>query len=199
ALDYLLGNFPRAMEHVQRASALLPLTTASVAGRGTIAWTYALLHRQRNDLLEALREVEAAAALYRQLGATDSTCRVLGLAAEIALDLAESSAEGAPSARAEYQLLAARYMEEALWVGKKAGDAAGVELASLSFARLEQLQGIDQAMHAEPAILGVLQQARRMHDDSLRCTAQTALGINLLARGERAAGTRWLRKAIATA
>jgi tetratricopeptide (TPR) repeat protein len=204
-LDYLLGNFPRALEHVRRAAALLPLTTRSLAGQGTVAWTFALLHRQRNEPVEALRHVQVAAALYQQLGATNSTCRVLSLAADIALDIAESSAREAPAAPAapaahERSLtLAAHYVEEALGVGRAADDLAGIELAKLSLARLQRVQDATGVQDAEASIRSVLRQARKMRDDSLLTAAQTALGVDLLVREEQAAGKRWLRKAIATA
>lgn len=139
ALDYLSGNFARALEHVQRAEALLPLTTASLAGEGNIAWTLALLHRQRNMPVEALEQVERAAALYRRLGATNSTCRVLSLAADIALDCAESPSGDNQATSETYLTLAAHYLEEALWVGQEAKDAAGIGLARLSHARLARL------------------------------------------------------------
>ncbi|HEV8191463.1 MAG TPA: hypothetical protein VGP82_08250 [Ktedonobacterales bacterium] len=198
-MDYAIGNFSRAVEHVERAAALLPLTTASVAGQGTVSWTFALLCRQRNELLDALQHVETAAALYRQLGATNSTCRVLSLAADIALDVAQSSAAEAPAARAGYLRLAVRYIEEALRVGHTANDVPGIELANLSRGRLDQLRSAKRAADAEAGIRRVLLHARRMHDDSLLTAAQTELGVNLLARGEQARGKRWLRKAVATA
>jgi tetratricopeptide (TPR) repeat protein len=198
-MDHAIGNFSRAVEHVERAASLLPLTTASVAGRGTVSWTFALLCRQRNELIDALQHVEAAAALYRQLGATNSTCRVLSLAADIAMDIAQSSAGDAPAARTGYLRKAARYIEEALRVGREAHDPPGIELANLSRARLEQLRSAKRAAEAESGIRRVLLHARRMHDDSLLSAAQTALGVNLLARGEQAGGKRWLKKAIATA
>jgi tetratricopeptide (TPR) repeat protein len=198
-MDYAIGNFPRAVEHVERAAALLPLTTASVAGQGTISWTFALLCRQRNLLIDALQHVETAAALYRQLGATNSTCRVLSLAADIAMDVAQSSAGEAPAARAGYLRLAERFIEDARRVGRVANDVPGIELANLSRAHLEQLRSAKRAADAEAGIRSVLLHARRMHDESLLTAAQTELGVNLLARGEQARGKRWLRKAVATA
>ena len=46
AMEYALGLFPRALEHVTRAASLLPLTKSSLTGQGTVAWTFALLYQQ---------------------------------------------------------------------------------------------------------------------------------------------------------
>ena len=217
AMEYLLGlgALPRALEHMQQAAALLPLARASVAGQGTVEWTLALLHRQRNELAEALRHVEVATSLYRQLGTLNSTCRVLSLAADIALDLAESAhgedrVDGvdeevgedgrAQASREGYLMQASNYIEEALRVGLEAHDVEGSALARLSRARLTRVRG-DGAESSSPEaeIREVLRQARQMHDDSLMTAAQTALGNNLLAQKKTEMGKRWLAKAIATA
>jgi tetratricopeptide (TPR) repeat protein len=199
AMNYLLGNYDRAWEQVQRAEALLPLTTISVEGEGTVAWTCALLDRQRNEPVEALRHVETAARLYQRLGTTNSTCRVLSLAADIALDAAESLADDATEACDGYLLLAAQHVKEALRVGHAADDQVGLELAKLTLARLERVQGTVNVEQAAARIRGVLRQAGTMRDESLLTAAQTELGINLLASGGQAAGIRWLTKAVETA
>jgi tetratricopeptide (TPR) repeat protein len=204
-MEYLLGlgALPRALEHMQQAAALLPLARASVAGQGTVEWTLALLHRQRNELAEALRHVEVATSLYRQLGTLNSTCRVLSLAADIALDLAESAhgEDGeAHASREDYLMQASNYIEEALRVGLAAHDVEGSALARLSRARLTCVRGDSAASSAPEAdIREVLRQARQMHDDSLMTAAQTALGNYLLAQKKTEMGKRWLAKAVATA
>jgi tetratricopeptide (TPR) repeat protein len=214
AMEYLLGlgALPRALEHMQQAIALLPLARASVAGQGTVEWTLALLYHQRNELAEALRHVEVATSLYRQLGTLNSTCRVLSLAADIALDLAESAhgedgvdrvdgVDGeAHASREDYLMQASNYIEEALRVGLAAHDAEGSALARLSRARLTSVRGASAESSAPEAdIREVLRQARQMHDDSLMTAAQTALGNNLLAQKKTEMGKRWLAKAVATA
>ena len=158
SLDYLSGNITRALEHILRAETLLPLTAVSLAGRGNIAWTMALLDRQRNAPLVALEHVEQAADLYQQLGATNSTCRVLSLAADIALDCSESPAGDDRAAAEAFLRLAAHYVAQALRAGQEAKDPAGIGLARLSQARLERLAesrqlsihlGTDAVMHAD--------------------------------------------------
>jgi tetratricopeptide (TPR) repeat protein len=196
-MDYLLGEFQRALGHLQRAATLLPLTEASVAGQGTVAWIFALLHRQRNEPAEALWHAEVAAELYRQVGKTNSTCRILGLVGEIALDVAESKVgEALLDEREAYLKLAARYVEEAFQVGQEAEDFPGVELARLSLARLERLCGVASV---EERIRATMRQARALRDDSLLTAAQTEMGADLLARGQIRRGKSWLMKAVATA
>jgi tetratricopeptide (TPR) repeat protein len=197
-LEYMLGDFSRALGHLQRAATLLPLTATSTTGLGTIAWIFALLHRQRNDPVEALWHVEVAAELYRQVGRINSTCRVLALAGDIAMDAAEM-ADTERAARERYLALAARYIEEAFHVGEEAADLPGLELARLSLARLDRLHGGADAASAEARIRATLRQARTIRDDALLTAAQTELGAELLARGQVSRGKSWLKKAIATA
>lgn len=198
-LEYMLGEFPRALGHLQRAATLLPLTATSVTGLGTIAWIFALLHRQRNDPVEALWHAEVAAELYRQVGRINSTCRVLTLAGEIAMDAAEMADAAERGARERYLTLAARYVEEAFGVGEDALDLPGLELTRLSLARLDRLHGGADAASAEARIRATLRQARRMRDDALLTAAQTELGADLVARGQVSRGKSWLKKAIVTA
>ena len=199
ALEYLLGLFHRALEHIQRAAELLPLATKSAIGQGTVEWTFALLDRQRNELAGALEHVEVAVDLYRQQRATNSTCRVLSLAADIALDMAELATRETSETREAYLALAARYVDEAFAVGREVNDREGIELAKLSLTRLERLQGSDGAASSAARLRAILRQARRMRDKSLLPAAQTEMGVELLARGERDAGRQWLKKAIKTA
>jgi hypothetical protein len=198
-LDYMLANFQRALEHLRRADALLPLATASASAEGNIAWAFALLRRQRNEPVEALRHVEEAVTFYRLLVVTNSTCRVMSLAADIAMDAAESSARAGPAAQETYLALAGRYVDETIIVGREVDDQAGLELGNLARARLDRLRDPEGATGVEERIRATLRQAHRMRDDSLLSAAQTALGVELLTRGETTTGKRWLKKAIATA
>ncbi|HET9111676.1 MAG TPA: hypothetical protein VFN78_12685 [Ktedonobacterales bacterium] len=200
AMEYAQGASIRALEHVQRAASLLPLTTMSLTGQGTITWTFALLYWQFNRLTEALEQVEMAVTLYRQTNARESTCRVLTLAADIALDFAESlDAQTQRAARDEQLARAASHIDEALRIGREADDAPGIALARLSDARLKRIQSHAEAASAEADIHAVLQQAQEIGDDSLLIAAQTALGIALIARGEKAHGKRWLNTAVKAA
>jgi hypothetical protein len=204
ATDYFAGNLVRALEHARWAERLLQLAPVSVEGRGTLAWTFALLYRQRNELGEALRHAEEAADLYASLGPTNSTCRILSLTADIAMDLAESCAGDELDTRTESLARAARRAEEAVCVGQTAGDLPGLHLAELSQVRLGRLSGgpgpgPEEGAKRQARIQAVLRQARAMRDESLLAAAQTALGAELLARGRTARGTAWLRKAQATA
>ena len=196
AMDYLVGNFNRALEHVQRAHALLHLTTESVTGLGTVAWTYALLDRQRNKLPQAFQHAKTAAAQYQLAGVTISACRILSLAADIAMDIAESVIGELESACAEYVQEASYYAHEAIRVGEEAHDDAGIAITKLSLARLERIQGVADRETTEARIRAVQRQAKTMRDNSLLTAAQTALGAELLAFGDRAAGKRWLKRAI---
>ena len=198
-MDYFAGNIPRALAHAERARRLLPLATTSVEGRGTLAWTFALLQRQRNDLLEALHHVGEAVELYRQFGAKNSACRILALAAEITMDAAESPVAETPSAREEYLVLAARHLDEAFLVGQSARDGAGLQLVELFRLRLDWLNHVDNVAEREKRLGAVQAFARRTQDDSLLAAMQTAMGSELLARGLTRRGTAWLKKAVATA
>lgn len=203
-MDYMLGDFPRALERLHRAADLLPPEGVSISSQGTIAWAFALLNRQRNVPLEALWHVSVAVDLYRQIGSINSTCRVLSLAADIAMDAAESSAGDDPKQREAYLDLAARYAQEASAVGAIAKDKPGIALTDLSLARLDRLRNPAGAADVELRIRRILRKAQRMRDDSLRVAAQIALGADLLTQGtyapdKRELGKRWLRIAIATA
>lgn len=198
-MGYLLGDFPLALERLQQATALRPRAVVSVRGQGTIDWAFALLHRQRNAPLDALWHVSIAVDLYRQLGQTDSLCRVLSLAADIAMDVAASSAGDDPVQKDRYLDQAASYAQEASDVGATVGDTPGVALSQLSLARLDRLRHPDLATGAtdvEARIRKVLAQARQSKDDSLLIAAQTALGADLLRRGKRDQSKRWLSKAV---
>lgn len=200
AMEYAQGISIRALEHVRRAASLLPLTTMSRTGQGTITWTFALLHWQFNRLAEAQEQVEMAVTLYRQTSAKESTCRVLTLAADIALDVAESlDAQTQRAAYDEQLTRAASHIDEALRIGREADDAPGIALARLSDARLKRIRGDAEAASAEADIRAILQQARTSGDDSLVVAAQTALGITLIACGKKALGKRCLKNAIKTA
>jgi tetratricopeptide (TPR) repeat protein len=198
-MDYFAGQYSRALEHLRQAGTTLPLAKMSVTGQGTYAWTLALLHRQRNEPREALFHAEMAAARYRELGATNSTCRILALAAEICLDVAESPVSGDRAARGAYLERAARYAEEALAVGRAASDTPGVELSGLALARLDRLRDPEGAVDTAVRIRTTIRLARRIRDNSLLTAAQTALGEDLLGRGKKAAGERWLEQAVETA
>ncbi len=198
-MDYFVGQFSRALEHLQHAARTLPLANLSVIGQGTFAWTLALLRRQRNEPREALFQAEMAAARYRQLGATNSTCRILALAAEICMDVVESPVGDDPAARGEYLERAERYAEEALAVGQAASDTPGVGLCELALARLYRLRDPEGAIDTTARIRATIRLARRIRDDSLLTVAETSLGEALLARGKTAVGKRWLQRAVDTA
>ncbi len=198
-MDYFAGNIPRALEHAERAERLLPLTATSVEGRGTLAWTFALLQRQHNDVLEALRHADEAVQLYRQLEARNSTCRILSLAADIAMDAAESPAGEIPVAREEYLAQATCYADEAFLVGRTVGDNPGLQLVELSRIRLDRLNLVDNAAERKARLRAVLAFALQAGDDSLLVAAQTATGSDLLARSLTRRGKTWLKQAVATA
>lgn len=201
-MGYLLGDFSQALERLQQATALRPRAVVSVRGKGTIDWAFALLHRQRNAPLDALWHVSMAVDLYRQLGQTDSLCRVLSLAADIAMDVATSHVGDDPVQYDKYLDQAASYAREASEVGSSVGDAPGSALSQLSLARLDRLRPPDPATGAtdvEARIRKVLAQARQSKDNSLLIAAQTVLGADLLRRGKRDQSKRWLSKAVALA
>ncbi|HEX9037400.1 MAG TPA: hypothetical protein VF808_10465 [Ktedonobacterales bacterium] len=195
-MDYFAGRYSHALEHMRLAASTLPLAKLSVTGQGTHAWTLALLYRQRGEPREALFNAEMAASCYRKLGATNSTCRILGLAADICLDVVESSVGADLAARAEYLDRAERYVEEALAVGQAAADVPGIELTGLAQARLCRLRDPEGATGMATRIRATIRLARRMGDESLLAAAETALGEDLLARGETVAGRRWLQRAV---
>jgi tetratricopeptide (TPR) repeat protein len=204
-LDYVLAQLPRAWTHIERAWMLLPLTPTSILARGTIAWATALLYWQKKELDNALQYVRDAAQLYRQLDATNSTCRVIVLMAEIEMDVAESLTADEQATRAEHLAQAAEHLDEAFAVGRKVVDLAGIELANLALARLHRIlgtaiaTGADSAQDPEKLMHAVLERARRMRDHSLIVAAQTAIGADLLMRGKTARGKSWLHKATKTA
>lgn len=199
AMDYLLENFTRAVDHVQRAHALLHLMDESVTGLGTVAWTYALLDRHRNRLRDAFDHAETAAAQYLRAGSSNSTCRILSLTADIALDAAESIEDEQNPERTEYLRAASNYIREAKRVGEEAKDEPGIAIAKLSLARLERVQGIADRQTTEARIRNVMEQAKSTRDTSLLTAAQTALGAELLAFGDRTTARRWLKRAIEVA
>lgn len=199
-MDYLLANFSRALDHVTRAQSLLGLTDNSELGIGTIEWTFALLDRQRNELFSAFHHAQAAAEHYRHAGPANSTCRILSLAGEIALDIVEfATSGGQASERLAYLAQAADYIMEAIAIGQTAADESGVALATLSHIRLERVRGNAGRRKTEADIRAVLTQAQALHDDALLVAAETTLGAELLAFGARSASERWFRKAAATA
>lgn len=198
-IDIILAKYQRALEHIRRAQALLPLTTDSTIGPGTIEWALALIDRQRNELRSAFRHAEIAAAHYVRAGATNSTCRILSLTADIALDVAEFAGPGQESICAAYLKRAADYVKQAQKVGRVAHDKPGRELATLSQARLDRLQGSANRETIEARIRTVIRRAGAMRDESLLVAAQTALGIELIAFGEPEEGKPWLIQADALA
>lgn len=192
--DILIGNYERARTHVFSAATLLPLTK-DPQGAGNLAWSFALLSRQSGEPLEAYQRIWQAVLYYRQLPPSNSRCRVLVLAAEIAMDATEAQ----PADATGYLQRATEYLREAEEIGAQAEDEPGLELLKLSRFRWERLTQATNAADAEARIGEALSWAREHNDESLLFMAQTAIGVELLEAGQPDAGRTWLTRAVATA
>ncbi|HLJ81180.1 MAG TPA: hypothetical protein VKT52_06840 [Ktedonobacterales bacterium] len=188
-LRFYLAQYPTAEERLRDARNLIARVSADPIQAATIEWIQANLERWRGSPERALRHASAAANVFAESPHLGTAARVQALVADAALDFAQTfSAEG----DREYQIrFALPHIQLARKFATEAVDEIGKGLIHLTLARYSRLCGWDEDRIT--SIEGVAGLARRERDDALLAQAFTALGDEMLARGERAQGMNLYR------
>jgi tetratricopeptide (TPR) repeat protein len=194
AMELELGSYLASRQHLAEASELLrawaPENVRQVA---TIQWLDALLARSNGDFGHALGAAMASADVFSQLG-SPSAGRIHIVAAEIALDQAESFLPGSPGqGRPALIQLARTYATRAVSLVREADDPIGQGILQLARRRCDRLSGrAEGGLHVAEA---VARRARRYGDVALLGRAHSALGDELVALGDPYAGRMWYYRA----
>jgi tetratricopeptide (TPR) repeat protein len=169
AHENLLRNFP-----------------SDTASHASVAWLRAQLLRWNGQLDRALTSAVAAADAFATLNAPLSSARIHTIAADIALDLAESFGPPTESqARRAFVTFARTYAQRALPLARSAKDPIGTGLVHLSLRRCDLLAGRPSPRIA--SIESLARKAKHLGDVALAGRAQAALGDEFAARQEWAA------------
>ncbi len=149
----------------------------------TVEWMKALLARARGEPIRAFISVTSAADAYLRKEPSISLVRVLWVATEVALDLAEDAANEGESIRTPYVDAVQRYLRLTTEYADKVKDPAGVEMATLSEARAMQ---VDRPSSKVPAnrVRAMLERIKKSRDWdwALEVDAYTTLGRLLTIR-----------------
>ncbi len=190
----LLEEFAAAERHIEEAYALRRRAPAEELTVVTLLWIEALLDRFRNRPYPALKYAIAAAEVYEASPRQAlSTVRVMALASELALDMAALFPDEA-RANTTFAQMAEEYTDSGERLARRHGDESGRGLIALARARAARARRRNE--QTRTLIEAVIALAGRQRDWALRSQAWTALGFDLLERGEASAAEAAFRSAL---
>lgn len=194
--EFYMGHFESADQLLQRATSLIPQVPADRLAPFTQAWARALLLRWQGQYELALTQAMTAAEGYSAYGDGGMTSRIEGVAADIALDLAERAQHNGEEFAAEaFLAVAERYVQSAIEVAAAADYESSQTMAFVIYARLRQLR-------REPddriEWLKELADLGRQHSDmAVVAHVCTQLGREHEAVGAADAAKEWYNQALA--
>lgn len=190
----LLEEFAEAERHIEEAYALHRRAPAEELTVVTLLWIEALLDRFRNRPYPALKYAVAAAEVYEASPRhVLSTVRVMALASELALDMAALFPDEA-RANTTFAQMAEEYTDSGERLARRHGDESGRGLIALARARAARARRRNE--QTRTLIEAVIALAGRRRDWALRSQAWTALGFDLLDRGEASAAEAAFQSAL---
>lgn len=184
--EFFRGQYDTAQSILARAQDALPedaLTSSDIDMRliaATHSWFQSLFLRWRGQPREALASASTAARVYTQLGSPVSAARGQLILADTLLDIAALS-----QTPLEQQLAAFRahpYVQNGLALAQMSSDPIGESLLGLAHARVSRMMGIE--VERMDKIEHALRIAQQYEDDAVLAQAFTALGDELVSRGE---------------
>jgi hypothetical protein len=193
---FLMADYAAAEACVESGKRLALLAKDSAAAIATLWWVKALLQRWRGRLEDALTCAYHAADLLSSDPNARPYGRILGVAAEISLDLAERYSPEPPAhGRTVWLAMAHSRIAEAESIAAASQDTAGAILAMLADIRHSRMSstggGAERIARIEQA------QATLPRDDAtLRCQLETAIGHEFDALGNHKEALSHYRAAV---
>lgn len=193
-----LGRHELAQEFIERGRQLLPLVPHSPAAAADLEWGQCLIYRAQGRLFDAWQAAASAASMYRKLysaSSARSAIRITWLAADIALDLAATTASAA-----ERRILldaAQERLDLACDWANQVQDENGLLSSQLVQLRLNRLRRRLPSRQRIQMLERIANDAQRLHDIGLRSMAFMALGDEMAATRRTAhRAVKWYREAI---
>lgn len=198
SFEFALAHYDAAEVALMEARLLAPAATQSAKELATIEWMQAMLDRWRDQPEAALVHAAEAAHFFAGADSPINAGRIQQVMADILVDIALRR-EGSRDALLRETLLelARRHAALAAEYAARAGDSVGSQVTALIQLRLRRAAGIEE--DRLPAIEDAMRAALELGDVSTLAMAQTTMGDELAARGERAAAISWYRRVLDTA
>ncbi|HEU5441012.1 MAG TPA: hypothetical protein VFU88_17125 [Ktedonobacterales bacterium] len=192
-----LGRYELAQEFIERGRGLLPLVPHSQITTADLDWGQCLIHRAKGQLFDAWQAAASAARMYRDMhsaSAASSAIRITWLAADIALDLAETTV------LAERRILldeAQKRIDLACEWANHAQDENGLLSSQLVQLRLNRLRRRLTSRQRVQMLESIANAAQRLHDIALRSQVFMAIGDEMAATRRNAhRAVKWYHEAI---
>jgi hypothetical protein len=185
-----LNEYDEAERLLNEAHRLVPLGAARSLEASTVLWLQAMLYRWRERPERALAPALTAAAAYMRRGPSASAVRIQTVVADITLDLAANAPLG--TWRDLLVETASSHLDLALRVAREIGDKQGQVLSRLIATRASRMRN-DNVSRVD-LIETLAREGHQLHDDALLAQAFTALGDELVARGEVESGLSCFRQ-----
>lgn len=196
AAAFELGQYVAANQHCSEARDLLA-TCGSIDSvqAATVTWIEAVLARWSGEPTVGLTSSIAAVDYFTMSGRQGSASRLSIIAADCALDLAESYPGGPQhGGRATFRSIGQTYASRALRTARDLHDPIGVELARLALIRAKRVVGkYDGSLQA---MEGALRVGNRWHDVPLIGRTYTAMGDSFASQGITDSALACYRKAL---
>jgi tetratricopeptide (TPR) repeat protein len=192
--EFMFEEYDEAMGHLQEAGRLLGQVPRNELGPAHVHWIWALLHRWRGDLPQALLSAQSAATIYTVGDSLVSLGRLQTVVGDIALDLAEYFPEG--DVRDSYIMLSTPYVAQALNLAISNADITGEYLALMLNARRTRARGygsVDVSLYDR-----AIRHAERYGDIALLTNVYTQLGQEFGAKGDGEQAAVCFGKALST-
>jgi tetratricopeptide (TPR) repeat protein len=192
-----VGRYELAQEFVERGRKLLPLVPHSQITAADLDWGQALIYRAKGRQFDAWQAAASAARMYKEVysaSSASSAIRITWLAADIALDLAETTI------LAERRILldeAQERIDIAREWANQAQDENGLLSSQLVQLRLNRLRRRLTSRQRVQMLEEIANDAQRLHDIALRSQAFMAIGDEMAATRRNAhRAVKWYHEAI---